>query len=312
MVKCESCGAENPDGRWVCVSCGATLPQATTVRATPRLRMMSVGDIFDETVKLYRGNCRTFIGIAAVLQIPLVILQLVQGAIVGPTGANLLNRDGDIQTGAMLFYMLSSLALAFVGVFVAVMMQGAFASAISRRYMGQDISVRSAYNAALPHWWRLLRAMLLIGLAIFLMVITIIGIPVAIFFGIRWSLSTAAIVLEGKGARAGISRSTELVKGSGGRVFGTFLLAGIAEYLLALIPSALIGAVLGVILVIGGPNATLTYIISLLIGSFFGVLAAPIIPIVSILLYYDLRVRKEGFDMQMLAESQSPPALPRG
>lgn len=306
MVKCANCGAENPDGRWTCVSCGVNLPRQATIAGVPRLRAMSVGDILDETVRLYRQNFRPFIAIAAILQIPLVILQLAQGAIVGPTGASLLSPAGDLQAGALIFYGLSTLLMAFVGLFVAILMQGAFASAISQRYLGQEISVRSAYEAALPFFWRLLQAMFLVTFALTLLIITIIGIPVAIYFGVRWSLSTAAIVLEGKGARAGISRSTELVKGVWWRVLGIFALAGIGEYLIALIPSALLGGVLGVILVVGGPNPTLTYMVSLVIGTFFGVLAAPIIPIVSILLYYDLRIRKEGFDMQMLAASQAP------
>ncbi len=306
MVKCANCGAENPEGRWACVSCGVSLPRQATSAGIPRLRAMSVGDILDETVRLYRQNFRPFIAIAAILQIPLVILQLVQGTIVGPTGASLLTSDGNLQAGATIFYFLSTLVMGFVGLFVAILMQGAFASAISQRYLGQEISVRSAYDAALPCFWRLLRAMLLVTLALTLLIITIIGIPVAIYFGIRWSLSTAAIVLEGKGARAGISRSTELVKGRWWRVLGVFALAAIGAYLLALIPSALFGGVLGVVLVVGGPNPTLTYMVSLLIGTFFGVLAAPIIPIISILLYYDLRIRKEGFDMQMLAASQAP------
>lgn len=306
MVKCENCGAENPDGRWMCVSCGVSLPRQAASAVVPRLRAMSVGDILDETVRLYRQNFRTFIAIVAILQLPLVILQLAQSTIVGPAGVGFLTAEGDLQMGALIFYFLSSLVMVFVGLFVTILMQGAFAGAISKRYMGQEIAVRSAYEAALPFFWRLLRAMLLVSIVLGLISLTIIGIPVAIFLGIRWSLSTAAIVLEGTGARAGISRSTELVKGSGWRVLGVFILAGIGEYLIALIPSALIGGVLGVIMVVGGPNASLMYMVSLVIGTFFGVLAAPILPIVSILLYYDLRIRKEGFDMQMLAASQAP------
>lgn len=103
---------------------------------------MGVGDILDETIRLYRQNFRTFVGIAAVLQIPLVILQLGQSAIIGPTGASLLTPGGDVQIGAFIFYLFSSFAMIFIGVFVSVMMQGALAGAISQRYLGRAATGR--------------------------------------------------------------------------------------------------------------------------------------------------------------------------
>jgi hypothetical protein len=307
MVSCSACGTANPDGSIFCGLCGARLSQAEKTAAAPRLRAMGVGDILDETIRLYRQNFRTFVGISAVLQIPLVVLQLMQSGIVGPTGTGLLTAAGDLQVGAFMFYVLSTFAMMFVSIFVSVMMQGALAGAISQGFLGRAISVRQAYRAALPCFWRLLRALLLIGLAIFLLCITIIGIPVAIFVGIRWALTVPPIVLENKRARAGLARSWELVQGHWWRVCGILSIATIGTYLVSVIPGFILGGALGAVLAVGGPNPTLVYVFSLAVGALFGILAAPIMPTISVLLYYDLRIRKEGFDMQILAASQTPP-----
>lgn len=268
---------------------------------------MAVGDILDETIRLYRQNFRVFVGVAAVLQIPLVILQLVQFAIAGPAIYDFIGTGPggvpQFQTGPLIFWIASTVALGIVSFLFFLVIEAALATAISQRYLGRQVTVGQAYRVALTRFWRMLGTSLISGIALLLLVLTFLGIPVAIFLGIRWSFFVQAIVLEGRGVRASLSRSTALVKGTWWRVFGVFIVGFMAQYLVSAIPGGLIGAIIGAIGALIMPNALLTFsAISTVIGSLFGILAAPVLPTIGTLLYYDLRIRKEGFDLQVLAE----------
>ncbi len=125
----------------------------------------------------------------------------------------------------------------------------------------------------------MLGATILAGLALLGMVITIIGIPFAIYFGIRWIFIWQAVMVEGVGARDALSRSSEAVKGDWWRVLGIAIVVGIIVWV--------IGFVVGLI-----PT----------VGSTIGViLSTPIGIIGATLLYYDLRVRKQGYSLETLA-----------
>ena len=108
---------------------------------------------------------------------------------------------------------------------------------------------------------------------------TVIGIPAAIYFGITWVFVWQVALLEGCGPRAALSRSSALVKESWWRVLGIMLLFG-------LIAGAISG-VLGMIPVLGS-----------IVGA---ILSALVAIIGSTVLYYDLRVRKEGYSLEVLA-----------
>src|SRR5262245_61578352 len=50
---------------------------------TPRLRAMSIGDMFDAAFRLYREHFLTFIGVVALVQVPMAIVQFFLQFVVG-------------------------------------------------------------------------------------------------------------------------------------------------------------------------------------------------------------------------------------
>jgi hypothetical protein len=110
--------------------------------------------------------------------------------------------------------------------------------------------------------------------------ITIIGIPAAIYFAVTWTFIWQAALIDGSGPRAALARSSALVRQNWWRVLGIMLVVGII--------AGAISAVLGTIPVVGST-----------IGS---ILSTPIAVTGATLLYYDLRVRKEGYTLEALAE----------
>ena len=109
-----------------------------------------------------------------------------------------------------------------------------------------------------------------------------------------WSFATHAVVIENRDVFGAFGRSRELVRGNWWRVFGiglVFLLIVISIIAIVTLVSIIIGLLFNL-----GPLAY-----SILSGV-VGALLIPVYYIASTLLYIDLRVRKEGYDLQALSD----------
>src|SRR5215212_6142486 len=58
------------------------------MQSIPRLRPMTIGDMFDAAFRLYRQHFLTFIGIVALLQVPMAIIQFVVQFTLGGSAIN--------------------------------------------------------------------------------------------------------------------------------------------------------------------------------------------------------------------------------
>jgi hypothetical protein len=257
---------------------------------------MSVGQILDRTFRLYREDFVHFVTIVAVVQVPLGLVGLLLQRL-GPYG---FARRG--QAGAageqLLLFIAASLGAAFIYAVAASLLRGALVKSVSESYLGNDVSVGQAYRFVLPKVGSLLWASILVG------VICMIGYMLLIVPGVIFSLwlmlTTPAIVVEGRTASRALGRSKALTGGNLGKVFGVALivfLIGIAFGLVFNFAGGFIG-------VLASRPGSLAYTVVTQGFSVAGqVLMAPIGAIAVILLYYDLRIRKEGFDLEMLAQS---------
>jgi len=126
-----------------------------------------------------------------------------------------------------------------------------------------------------------------------------------------------AVVVEQRGAVDALGRSRQLAKGYFWHVFGVLILLQILANVVAAafsVPFAMgaqIGAV-GAASSGGAPSTTTVFLqdFAVVISHVINVLLSPILPIAVTLLYYDLRVRKEGFDLQMMADHLGLPPPP--
>ena len=300
-------------------------------RERGRFRPMGIADILDETVELYRSNFKLLIGIAAVLYVPYFLVEgfLTPTAFdVGPSG-ELANLPGIIA-----FYLLI-LLLALV---VQPIVTGALTFAISDRYLGRETSIVGCFRRILAPsvFFRFLGAVLLVNLIIGAVVFvaamlaglgifasleatgieSIAGILFAVMIGlvvgagalfatlylwIRLALVPPCFIIERNGVSNAITRSWGLIQGN---MLKGFVLLFLAALVAGLVPQIV---TLPTQLMIGfGPKAgpAPSHIILAVHAILYAVsatLLVPVISIVVILLYYDLRIRKEGFDLQLLA-----------
>ncbi|MCK4575463.1 hypothetical protein KAU34_03560 [candidate division WOR-3 bacterium] len=228
------------------------------------------GEIVAETFKLYSKNFLKMIAIVSIPQIMLyipilaiTILYLVHGANTNP-----------------FIFIAVYFAMIVVSFIFTPLMECAIVYSISARYMGKSICIKDAYRFAFKKLGVALGAAMLASLCIGALTITIIAIPVALYFVFLWSFMFQIAMVEKVSPWRVLLRSSFLIKGFWIRIFYISLV-------LSLIGGIIYG-ILGIIPFIG-----------ILIGS---ILASPVSFIGIALLYFDMRVRKEGYTLEKLAE----------
>lgn len=270
------------------------------------LRPMSIGDILDESVNLYRKNFRLFIGISAWVYVPLCFLSLV----ISQTSYNLLSQ------------------------IISIFLSAVVTIAISERILGREISVSSSYRRISGMLISFIGAMLLVALLALVMLVgiilistsfatilrflrlplTISGLILMMLVGVLaliilvWFLFVPqAVLLEKIGAGKSIGRSMDLAKSSFWKILAVLILVSIAMFLAGNL-LALIG---GIIMTLSGSDLRSIENITTSIRKFqkfpliIGITSLFLQPfrmIVITLLYYDIRVRKEAYDTQLMAE----------
>lgn len=327
----------------------------------PQLRPKSLGDLLDEVFRLYRNNFLTFIGIAAILQMPMILLQLVLTTTLGRRYTSdllQLSRElpafnprtdtfADLRLGNIIAFLVVTLLLALLqGAVIQQLINGALANAIAARYMNRQVSILGAYQMGSGT----IVSLILVGLMVIVIgaafgavlfgiyiggvffivqslagrsggggIAAVIGGLIGIFILVlfllilfsmlmlRFLFVTQAVVLERCSPIAALRRSWRLMRGSFWRVLGIFLLLIVLVLVLVNLPVALVNYALT--LTIGNPadplqNYTLLQSILLLTNYAAQILVLPLQLISYTLLYYDLRVRKEGYDLQVMAEQQ--------
>lgn len=291
------------------------------------LRPLGVGEILDLAISLYRRNWITLVGIAAVVTVPLMIAQTVTTVLALPSNfSQLLSSSpgassSNLYTSLLIFYgafILITLLAALAGIFQS----GAIVAAVSERYLGRTITLKEAYRRSLRHWVQLLIASIIVGignafgLAMFfafvllpcLCFLPLISIPYLLFINTQWSLTIQAIVVEDKNSLGGLGRSWRLVWNSFWRV----LLIVVVLYLLSFILNAVPAYALyfGAMMLLPS-SIILSTIANSIIGTLVAIFISPIQVAVMTCVYYDLRIRQEGLDLQLALDKWEPtsPAL---
>jgi hypothetical protein len=282
-----------------------------------------------------RRNPKATVGLAAILILAYKVLSLIAYAV---ARQHLQGLNGQTITSANAGHLFSVL-LPLYGVvllltfLVSELLTGMLTAVIGRDVLGQRIDIAAAWRMAAPRLPAIIGAALLYVLVVIsiwagyavLGIIALLahaptGLDVAYFvlFGIAafcvtlwlvisYSLALPTVVLERQGPAQALARSWRLVRGNWWRVLGVTLLAGLIVFVAALvleIPFTLIGNAAGggsgVNVFVSTGNLSVAGVIIAGIGAVVaGALTRPIQAGVSVLLYVDLRMRKEGLDLAL-------------
>jgi hypothetical protein len=290
--------------------------------AAPDLRALTLGEILDRAIRLYRRNFVNFVGIVALVQVPLSILQLILTA----SQSNLVASVPSSSTNSyqrMLENMANSGAANNGGfqllltILSFILVQGVATAALTRavadNYLGRKTDMLEAYQRVGNSWARLLGALILMVLLNFALVIWLIIPCIGWFSGpgifvyvamVVGSLIAPVVVLENQG-RGAIRRAWELVRRRFWWALGFMIILALFNQLIIAGPSTLIS--LFVRYGLQNQNPDSYYFIQTLAQSLVSLVASlfylPLQLAAVTLMYFDLRVRTEGFDLAVLASA---------
>jgi hypothetical protein len=247
-----------------------------------RLRPLDAAELVDASFALYRDHFGLFTAIAAVVYVPVSLV------------AVLLHRAaGDAQTFAvdLAAPALSRASATFASVslssFAAVFVQATLSLAIADKYLGLPVTFASAYRGALRRAHHLL-AVFALGAAAIAAGSCACVLP-GIVAAVGLAFAPLVVTLERLSAPRALTRAWHLSRGDRFRVLGVVLLASVAA---------------------ASTWATSSFVAHSLFRSEVTIelftelaarLALPAIHIALVLVYFDNRVRKEGFDLALLA-----------
>ncbi|MBZ5701660.1 MAG: hypothetical protein LAN84_07410 [Acidobacteriia bacterium] len=266
------------------------------------LRPLSLGEILDRTFSVYRRHFLLFAGIAAIPHLLVLAVQLLQIFLkAAPVPAAPPVTQQLQASGALLGlgFLLGILGL-IVYVVAMLLSTGATVFAVSELYLGRAITIGEALRRMRGELGALFGVLVLSGMAIMAGFVLLV-IP-GIYLLCRFAVSVPAALLEDLGPRSALERSYGLTKDFAKRAFLIYVL-----YFVLIFAAASLFQwpfLYGLTLSRNDPAMVRVWSALMQVGGFIaGILVTPVMTIATSLFYYDLRVRKEAFDLQVMMKA---------
>jgi hypothetical protein len=246
-----------------------------------QLPARGLGKILGEAWRIYTKNAGQLLLIVAVIVIPLSILGFLISHFAFAASTKVVTEAGQsvrvAEPRSFFIFLMAALVAAAISVIITALLQAALLRAAAEATIGDPVDVQTSYNWGLWRFGGVLLVSILVGLAVGIGFILLIipGIIALVFF----SVSVPALVVENVRGTEAMRRSWNLVRHHFWHVLGVILVAAI-----------LTGVIAGIIRAIGGSSAVGGAITSA-VGQ---ILVAPYSALVSVLLYLDLRARREN------------------
>ena len=222
---------------------------------------MDMGQIIDGAIRLYRLNFGEFLAIAAVTLPLSVVSAIVIGLI------------DDALIGAIV-----TLAFAVPAIAIGLIAQAALSRSVADIDEGTTPDFNSAYGRVLPRVGRLFLTALRVAAIVLVLGITVVGIPFAIYFMVRWVFFTQAIAIENESSSGATDLSSRIVQGHWWRTLGVLFVLG----LLASLPAGAVALIFSAAAPIAGSLAS----------AVVSVIALPFSAAATTLLFFDLQSRE--------------------
>lgn len=303
------------------------------------LRPLGLGELLDGAFTGIRRNPKATLGLAAILMtIASVAQAVVSFYFIGET-TSLSARAGDRISDAEAIHLLGQvgggMAVALVvSVIATTILTGLLTIVYGRAVLGQSLTMGEAWRQVRPRLWRLLGVTVLvilimlavlgigfgvpIGIAVaapnagtiaLAVLIGIAAIVATVYLHVKLALAESAVVLENSGVGAALARSYRLTNRSFWRVLGILLLTNVI--------AALLNGVIQTPFAVGQlPMAMsdhpttglelLSVVLSTIGAIVSTTVTTPFVAGVGVLLYVDLRMRREGLDLQLQTAATHP------
>jgi hypothetical protein len=289
--------------------------------SAPQLRPLGIGEILDVGIKIYSRNALTLFKIVVFVVLPAQILVNIAEISALPSGATVSSGSpfgGTITTqGTLSGHDAAIVFVGFISAFLIQFVAARFAQAgcfraVADAYLGEEIGWRSSLRFAL----RRLPAIVLLSFYSGVLVIlgTILFVIPGIYLYVAFTVAVPVLLVEGAGPWRALWRSRDLVRG---RWWATCGVAVVGYLLVSVVSLGLTGLVVGVAFANPARNTVTGFVLNTLAATLGSMIATPAAAAFITVLYIDLRVRKEGFDLLLLARrlgvelapGQEPPSF---
>jgi hypothetical protein len=241
-------------------------------------RRRTLGQILFASVRVYRENPRLYLTIGALFLPVSLIIAGIQQLLFALSGLDVLS-DVAGQTNAAVVAAAVGVGLILMPI-VLTIVQAMVASSLTYAAEERELLPRTAYAAIKARIRPLIQALAVTALVVVALQLTVIGLPIAVWLLVRWSLFAQCVVLEGLPWAAALRRSHVLVRGHWLHVaWVTLAVVGVA---------LLTGPLIGVVLLLATPLSLAA--VNVISGVVY-VLTIPYAAIATTYMYYDLRVR---------------------
>ena len=251
-----------------------------------RLEPMTVGMVLDRSLKLYAKN---ILLIFSIVIIPILLgLPFSAFFILG------LEKIQELPPATLIAILIGFLFFFLIYIIVFVLSQGALTYAISQLFLGRHVDIKESYRFAARRLWTLIGANIAVGLLIFLGLLLCLAPGVYLWVG--FALLTPVVILEKGDMNQCFSRAWELSKDCRLEIFAVLIVFAAFSFVLQMGIGVLNG-------ILGLEHPQLALIAGLALPFLSNVVLTPLPPLAKILLYYNARIKKEGFDLDLLAQS---------
>lgn len=239
------------------------------------LKARSKLEIIDAAFQIYRSRFSTLFSAYIVAGVPATILNLtyLKGGQMGPYGFGI--GDALILTALMVITLGLYIYASAISIFTAsdTYKEG------TQREIGELFRTVDSYRV------QLIRGSVFKGIVVGIGAIFLL-IPGLIMY-VWYFAIPAVIILENLSSKEAGPRSRQLVKGHAWSVFWTYAIAGIGVFIAYGIILAILSAL------VSNPG------VQVIFSGIVGALIAPIFDVITTVIYYDLRIKKEGLDLEV-------------
>ncbi len=254
------------------------------------LRPLSTGELLDTTFSLYRSHFLLFVGLVAIPYLILLPFQILN-TLLRPAPGSFLEIGN----------LLVALVLALLMLAANVVSQGASLIAVSHVYLGRPATLAGSLSKMKGRIVGLCILTFVMGLGILAGLLLLI-VP-GVLLALMWALAVPVAVLEEETIGRSLSRSAELTKGSRGRILLIYVLFLAITWVVSILLGLPAGIITFMSVMENGPTAAppgWVLILNLVTSFVAQSLVGPVMTIGIAVLYYDVRVRKEAFDLQLM------------
>jgi hypothetical protein len=260
----------------------------------PEIRPLSFGETLDRSFALYRSHFPV-----------LATICLVPGLVVMFSNVSLrLLSEATPQSAVKSSYLtvIPTILLIFIYLFLQFLTMAACVLAVAEIYLGRNVTVAAAYGKMLQSVWQMLGLLINICIRMLLCIATIILIPMALLLMLWYAFAIPASLVERLSSGKALTRSRDLTEGMRGQIFLTFVLMLILTYIVTLVLQMPIGFL--TVKIVREQHAIPMWltVFAGLMNAVAGALTTPPLMVALTLLYFNTRVVREGYDLELMLE----------